>query len=231
MTFDEFIVKNKINLSDETVRMCEAAIEISRKSVSPLYDERHTFGILDNLDKLLAESGEIEKRKINFDVLLLAVCWHDVWKTKRFPINIFSLLLNQAREGIGSMDMFSNVAEAFGLDPAIAKKTKYAIRKHSSLQIFPLKSTETKILKDMDGLEEWSLDRLNPLREKYTAFGVVDMKIVKLVKFYFDNFMLKDTAKPFYFKWSKNEFERRKKIFLEEAKKVFEEYAPYLKKK
>ena len=231
MKFDEFIVKNKINLSDETVRMCEAGIEISRKSVSPLYDERHTFGILGNLDKLLKESGEIEKTKINLNVLLLAVCWHDVWKTKRFPLNILSLILNQAREGVGSMGMFSNVAEAFGLDPATAKKTKYAIRKHSSLQIFPLKSVESKILKDMDGLEEWSLDRLRPLRENYMLLGVMDMKFVKLVMFYFDNFMVKDTAKPFYFKWSKNEFERRKKIFLEEARKVFEEYAPYLKKK
>lgn len=230
MKLDEFIVKNKINIAGQVILMCEAGIEIMRKSKTPNYDERHIFSIFLNLDRFLDEEKGADKSKINFEVLLLAICWHDVWKTKRFPLNLISLLFYQMREGIGSMDMFSQVAEVFGLDKRLIRAVRYAIRKHSSLQFFPIKTLEGRILKDMDSLEEWSLERVKSLKEEYLIFGVMNLGILKLAKFYFDHFMVKDLATSFYFDWSRAEFTKRKEIFLKEANKMLAEYTKIIKK-
>ncbi len=233
MQLDEFISKNQINLRDQVIQICEAGIEIMRRSINPLHDERHIFGILSNLDTFL-ETGEVEKSKINFEVLLLAICWHDVWRAKRFPLSLFVYLFDHVMEGTGSMGMFSQVSEVFGLDEETIKKTSYTIRKHSGFQILPLKSLEGRILKDLDSLEEWSLDRIKPMKEHYMLLGIMNTKVMKLAKFYFDHFMVKDLAKSFFFKWPKTEFERRKKVYVQEVNKFIAEllpFLPFLKKK
>lgn len=228
MSLDEFIIKNKINLSDEAIRICEAGIEIMRKSINPLYNEKHVFSIISNLDTFLQQE-KIDKAKINFDVLLLSICWHDVWRTRRFlSLSMLSFLFDHTEEGTGSMGMFSSVANTFGLDKETIREAKYAIRKHSGFQILPIKSLEGKILKDLDGLEEWSLDRIKPLTDEYVFLGIMDLKVMKLVKFYFDHFMVKDLAGSFHFGWPQEEFKRRKKLFIEEANRMMAEFLPFL---
>jgi len=224
MTLEEFIIKNKIDISPRTFEMAEEAVRIMERSIDPLHNEKHIFRMLDDLDCLLKEEKAIDQKKINFEVLLLAIFWHDIWRSYRFPLNVISLLFGNVRDGKGSMTMFSKIAEVVGLDKQTTKEVKYAIRKHSSLQFLPLKTVEGKLLKDLDGLEEWSWERIQPLKEKYLVFGTIDLKLLRLAKFYFDHFMVKDAVTSFYFDWSKKEFSERKKAYLKEVKKLLEEY-------
>ena len=156
-------------------------------------------------------------------MLLLAICWHDVWRTKRFPLNIISFIFNHSHEGTGSMSMFSQIAAVFDLDKRLIRSVRYAIRKHSGLQFKRLTTLEAKILKDMDSLEEWSLSRLKPIVDGNVFFNVMNSKAIRLAKFYFDNFMVRDSAKSFHFEWSKAEFTKRKEAYLVEARKLVEE--------
>ena len=63
MELGEFIIRNKINVSDQAIRLCETAIDIIRRSRLPLYDEQHVFGILDNLDRFLNEGNQVKRTK------------------------------------------------------------------------------------------------------------------------------------------------------------------------
>jgi len=229
MELKEFIIKNRINLADQAVHSCYIAMEIMRRSIAPLYDERHIFSIISNLDRLLNESKEIDKAKIRFDVLLLAICWHDVWRAKRFPLNLWSFLIDHTYEGVGSMGIFVQMAEAFGLDKQLIKDVRYTIRKHSGFQILPIMTIEGRILKDIDSLEEFSLARIKPLREDYLFLGIMNIRPIKFANFYFEHFMLNDVPKSFYFKWSKEEFAKRKKVFVEEAHKIVAEFGKFIK--
>ncbi|MFH1451291.1 MAG: hypothetical protein ABIF89_01625 [bacterium] len=231
MKLDEFVINHQINLSDKIISACEMGVDIMRHSVFPLYDERHVFGIISNLDHFLREQKEINKEEINFNVLLLSICWHDVWKTRKFPLNYLSFAFFYLHEGMGSMDMFSQLAEVVGLDKDLVRATKYAIRKHPGFQILPRKTLEAKLLKDLDGLEEWSFKRLEPLRQDYMFLGVMNIKLVRLVKFYFDRFMVNDPASAFYFQWTRAEFKKRKIGFIKEANKTFAEFSYLFPKK
>ena len=230
MELGEFIIRNKINVSDQAIRLCETAIDIIRRSRLPLYDERHVFAVFDNLDRFLNEGNQVKKNEIDFDVLLLAICWHDIWKSKKFPLHLSQWLPFYFFEGIGSMRIFKRAARAVGFEEKTTKAVTYAIRKHPGFQILPLKTLEAKILKDMDGLEEWSLARLKPLKEDYLFLGVMDLRPLRLIKFYFEHFMVNDRPSAFSFNWSRAEFKVRKKLFLGETRQVVAEFTKLLKK-
>lgn len=118
------------------------------------------------------------------------------------------------------MKMFAKRATEKKLEPRLIHLVKYAIRKHSRFQIFPTKTLEARLLEDLDNLEEWSLARLESLREKYLASGEINPGLLRLAKFWFVNFMAKTTKSALYFNWSKTEFMKRKKAYFEEVNKL-----------
>jgi hypothetical protein len=228
MKLKEFLLKNKINLPEPVFSLCNEGIEIMQKSVDPIHDENHLFRIFQDLDRFLRENSQIDKSEIDFKMLLLATCWHDVWKSERFPTNAVSLVLDQMQEGLGSAKMFTRKAKEEKLEPKLISLTKYAIRKHARFQMFPIQTREAKILKDLDRLEEWSLERLKHLKKRHLTTGRIDPRLLRLAKFWFFNFMAKVTDSSFHFEWSKTEFLKRKKAYFEEVNKLLLKYGSRL---
>lgn len=161
-------------------------------------------------------------------MLLLSICWHDVWKSRRFPTNPALLLLDQILEGLGSARMFTWQAKEVLLETGLVCPVSHSIRKHSRFQILPIKTPEAKILKDLDNLEEWSLERLKLLKKKFLVSGQINPRLLRLAKFWFDHFMAKTTDSGFHFQWSKNKFAGRKQLYLKEVNKLLKEYGDRL---
>ena len=224
MTLRDFIIKNQINLSDKVVYVCEEGIEMMAKSFDGLHDDKHVLRIISDLDQFLNEARELERRQINFEVLLLSICWHDIWRAQRFPMSIILLMFDLLWEGIKSMNMFSKRAVEVNLDESTIRQVRYSIRKHVGFQFLPRKTIESRILRDLDDLEGWSLERLEAAKQKYLIFGKIDLRLLRATKLYFDHFMIKDLAASFYFEWSRAEFAKRKAVYIEEANKIIKEY-------
>lgn len=184
--------------------------------------------MLDDLNCLLNSEPQIEKTKIDFSTLLLAICWHDVWKSGRFPTNSAALIFDRMREGIGLMWMFAKKAKEKGLNRSLIRSAGYVIRKHSGFQVFSIGAKEAKTLKDLDMLEEWSLVKLESLKKRYLVPGKINLRLLRLARFYFNNFMAKTTSRTFYFSWSGAEFLRRKELYLKEVKRLYQEYGEFL---
>lgn len=228
MELQEFLTKNGINLPNSVFSLCEEGVGFMRRSVDPIHDERHIFRILHDLNRFFRENAQIDRSKIDLETLLLSICWHDVWKSRRFPTNPASLLLDQILEGLGSARVFTTRAKEVRLETGLVRSVVYSIRKHSRFQILPIKTLEAKILKDLDNLEEWSLVKLELLKKKFLAPDKIDPRSLRLAKFWFDHFMTKTTDSGFHFRWSKTEFAGRKRLYLKEVNKLLEEYGNWL---
>jgi len=194
-----------------------------------LHSETHIFRLLDNLDQFLEEEKFIDKKEINFDVLLSAICWHDVWRAKREPYNFLKWLLEMLWEGIGSMLIFRKRAKEVGLSPELIREVGYAIRKHSDFQIFPKRTLESRILVDLDILDGWSLEKLEFLKKHYLSEDNIYWAPFRFGKFYFDHVMSRTTTKIFSYQWSRSEFNKRRKAYLAEVEKLTEKYGCLLK--
>lgn len=160
MYIEQFLNKHpKIKISNEALFLCKIGEQKMEKSVDPLHDNHHVGRLLKNLHHLLKNYSN--HKKINFEILLLSICWHDVWKTQRMTLNPIKLIYYQLYEGIGSLIIFMQHATGM-IDNHTIAEVNYSIRKHAQFQFFPLTSIESIILKDID-----DLDILNPKRMKY----------------------------------------------------------------
>lgn len=228
MELKAFLSKNDVILPSLTLDLCNEGLTIMKRSTDPLHDDMHIARILGDLDCFLGKESKIDKRKIDFKTLLLAICWHDVWKSRRFPTNTVSLVFDRMIEGIGSMRVFAKKAREAGLNRELIRAVRYAIRKHSDFQIFPIKGIETRVLKDLDMLEGWSSVKLRLLKRIYLVPGKIDPRLLRLAEFYFNNFMTKTTEMTFYFDWSRTEFVRRKAFYLKEVRQLYQDYGKWL---
>lgn len=128
-------------------------------SRDPIHDHHHLGRLLKYLTTFLKH----HQRRIDFQVLLPAICWHDVWKGQRHTLNPLKLIYYQIYEGLGSQRIFQAANYRLFNDRRLLKQIGYAIRKHSQVQLFPLTKLEAKILKDLDDLDVLSAPRLKPL--------------------------------------------------------------------
>ncbi|MEK7171170.1 MAG: hypothetical protein AAB774_02600 [Patescibacteria group bacterium] len=211
-------------LDTKTATLCHDGLLRMARTRDPLHDDQHIYRILSNLERFLEKNKDLE---INFSVLLLAICWHDSWKATRFPTKPSTLVIDQYWDGYGSARIFKQVANQAGLNPKITRAATYAIREHGRLKFLKTKILEAKILQDIDSLDEWSLDRFEPLKEKYLVKDP-NPSLIRLAKFYFDNFMKKQTDKKFWFDWSKAEFNVRKQIYVKEVDTLLGKYGHLL---
>jgi len=225
MNLETFLSKNQISLPQKTHALCKEAIQTMKKSRDLLHKDNHIFRLLDSLDKLLEKDQKLDKSQIDIEVLLLSICWHDAWRAKRVPRNYFLMFFDDLFEGIGSMFMFAKSAKEANLSKNLANQVKYAIRKHSRFQILPIKTTEAKILSDVDYLDLFSMERANTLKRKYLSNPKkINLKLLKLAKFYFDHFLARIKASTFYYQWSKSEFMRRREILVNEVNNLVSKY-------
>lgn len=204
---------SKIKLSRSVFSACNFAINYMAEGTDPLHNQYHVLRIVSDLVTMHQECQDIEWEKINFDVLLLSICWHDAWISHFNPQSKKSGTFGRVYEGYGSMRLFNKWGKKFSLPPLLMKKVKYCIRKHSLVQIFPRLSTEAKILHDLDKLDEWSIDRLQGSYGQISSLLELSPKTIRLYKFYFEHLMLRKNGKGFSYQWSRQKFITRRKLF------------------
>ncbi len=224
-TFNSFLTGHNIRISPEVKHSCLEGLKIMRKSRDQMHDDRHVLGILKNLGKFMDESREINWSKINYELLLLSICWHDVWKSGRVLNSGHKALYHQFYEGLGSMRVFGKLTKYHSLDKKLVRKVKYSIRKHSMFQFLPTRNTETKILKDLDRLEEWSIPRLRWALGAISDWHTMSPRLVNVGKFYFEHWMLPRHTKKNYFQWTTGRINFKKPAYSREVRRLLHEFA------
>ena len=227
MGLNEFLSKNKIVLEEPVLKFCQEGIEVMKKGIDPLHNNDHVLAIIDNLDRFINENKEIDRRHINFPVLLLAICWHDTWKSQRLSKNLVLFFYHFLWDGLGSERLFKKEAEKVSLDPKLVKEAGYAIKKHTRIHLLSRRTPESKILKDLDTLEVWSVKRIREAEkdaEERVDIGKVLLKTTKLYLRFMH--IINDSA--FYFQWSRRESQKRKKEYFEEANRLINLYSQFL---
>ena len=225
MHITAFLSHRKLRISRPAYDSCLEAISRMTVSTDPFHDETHVFSILDSLDKFFDESREINCSQIDYEVLLQAVCWHDIWKSTKIQKSRRRVFFDNAADGLGSMRIFGRYARSVSLNPDTARKIKYAIRKHSSLQFLKRRTPESRLLYEMDTLEIWSIERLTKAIGYFGGLENISPKLFKIGKFYFDHWMAKKTGSKLHFEWSRQEFLNRKNRFFSDITLLVRDYA------
>lgn len=218
----DFANKNSISLPVETLKSCCTALRIMRLSKDFLHDREHPLRMIDTLDQNLEEIYRESKKKINFERLLLAICWHDVWRSSRLPKSIPSIIFDQyLGDGPGSARVFNK------LESTLPRKLKRSVRGFVFRHSLPTlakrlvsRGVEEKVFHDLDSLEEWSMDRIRKMEKKFIPIAVKEPVLFNLAHFYFRFIMSKRSEKGYNFKWSKKEFLMRKAEVLREVTRL-----------
>lgn len=213
MTVQQFIDLWDIKLSPPAQQLCHIGLEILEKSTDPTHDLSHVEALLDNANYLITHE-RLDQKKLKFEVLTLAITWHDVWKSAYVPKNVVQLFYSFYWDGLGSSRLFETHARRVGLDLETKKATSYAIRKHHSVQFLPRNTLESKILKDCDELELWSLGRAQVMYE-HALTSLTKLGMKKLMRRYL-KMKLKNSAQTVYFATTQVVLEHKMKIFLKE---------------
>lgn len=222
VSLDDFIAKNKIKISKEVYDICKKGISTMKNSQDPHHGIKHIDRMLDDLYLLAKKEKELQDYKLDWEVLLMSIMWHDVWKTTRsLRKNILSFIYGDIYHGAGGSKMYKRYSNNI-IDDKTIRKAAHNIRKHSSLLtsfvrrvdtvIFP-PTVEFKLLMDVDGLDSWNVDRLDDFKTGYLGNNF-DKRLVLVGKFWYYFFMKRTSEKHFYFSWSKKEFIKRKKLMM-----------------
>jgi len=224
MKVEDFIKKHKITLNNQAKKICQEGIKQMYKSKDPIHGHIHIFDIIGLLDRFINESNEINKPKINFNILLPAICWHDIWKSQRHQTtNLIQFKFEQIWDGIGSSIIFKKYAKQNNLKKHYSKKIHYAILYHGGpISKYKRKncSLEAKILDDLDSVDFWSLKRLKYLENIYLDKND-KLTIPALIPI--ANWILHSFSKKivnYYFQWCQQEFERRKDALLKRGHEI-----------
>ncbi len=199
------------NSSQKIKVLLDKAMEFMAKTKDPSHGVEHINNILQETNRFIKSTGN--KFDFDRDVLVLALYWHDVWKSQIKP-NWRNYLFLQLYEGLGSMFMFKAEAYAVGLPPTTIQSVSYAIRKHSAVQGLRAKTLEAQLLWDMDTLEIWNLQR--------TRAGLQNLGRIHISAFDAYVRYVKRAGSRLYFEWTRNEVRKIAPLFLEEMSKIRE---------
>src|ERR1043165_8394080 len=201
-----------LQTSSEKIRiMLAKAVEFMTNTKDPSHDMDHVNHLLQDANRFFISTGH--QIDIDQEVLLLAIYWHDVWKSQIKP-SARNYLFQQLYEGLGSMFMFKNYAKTVGLSPRMIRDVSYAIRKHSAIQGFPAKTLEAQLLWDVDILDIWNSKRTQRSFKslRWTNISLFDSYILYLKKASFH----------LNFEWTRNEVRKIKPPFFAEMSKFRE---------
>lgn len=203
--FDVRVPSQKIKL------LLDKAVEFMSNSKDPGHGLDHIGNMLEETDRFFRSTGS--RFKIDREILVLSLYWHDVWKSQIRP-NWKNYLFLQLYEGLGSMFMFRTYARSVDLAPDVIRSVSYAIRKHSAVQALRAKTTEAQLLWDVDTLDIWNTQRT---RASLQSMGRIHISA-------FDAYVryVKRAGSRFYFEWTRNEARKMAPLFLEEMAKIRE---------
>ena len=209
-------LKNELNpgidfrISSQKIKfLLDKAMEFMANSKDPGHGIEHINNLLRETNRFIKSTGD--KYKIDRDVMLLSLCWHDVWKSQIKP-NRGNYLFLQLYEGLGSMFMFKTYARRVDLAPEMIRSVSYAIRKHSAIQALRARTLEAQLLWDMDTLDIWNTQR--------TCLALQNMGRIHISAFDAYIRYVKKAGFRLYFEWTKNEVRKIAPSFLEEMLKI-----------
>lgn len=204
-------------------------VRVMSRSSDPTHDVEHVKRLTARAKNLIKAEG-LEKR-VGWEVLLLAIVWHDVWTAKNVPSNALGMIWEYVYEGWGSAIMFRREAKLAGLEEGKIKKIFYAIRKHPSSTLWGPKTLEGKILRDVDNIDQWEWKRIAAIIKEMEKGGIdeEERKKMRLAKIYFEKIMKKRLVKDIFFEWSKERFVRQKEIYLKKVVELMGKYKELVK--
>lgn len=216
MKLPELLVKHNISISNDVRHHCELGIEIMKDAQDLSHSDSHIYRIFRDLDLFLCENKEIKKNEIDFEALLLAICWHDVWRSKKLTTNILRGAYVLFWDGRGSVKMYKRHNKKIPLSKKLSASVIHAIKKHAFFQIKKPKSLEAKILKDLDQLELFSTERVREIAETYYQNNKYDGDgFAQSLEFFFNRFLKAYPTKNFFFLWSQEMYITRRQSFIE----------------
>jgi hypothetical protein len=191
-------------LSPQIKLMLDQAVEFMKNTQDVSHGMDHVNNLLRNANRFFTATGDTFA--IDKEILLLALYWHDVWKSQNKPAP-GNYLFQQLYEGWGSMFMFKKYAKVAGLPPGIIRAVSYAIRKHSAVQLRHSKTLEAQLLWDIDMLDLWNVQRVQSVFKnlKWTNISIFDSYIL----------YMKKVGVHFNFEWTRHEVKKRKPFFFE----------------
>jgi|WetSurMetagenome_2_1015567.scaffolds.fasta_scaffold17330_6 hypothetical protein len=226
----EFIQRHSLNFSKNELELSKEAIDMMVDSLDVHHNETHAYRLLDYLDKFMGtKEFENISNQVDLKSFFIAILWHDVWKSERDPSNVFLLMRDILLEGVGAARKFGKYAKKYNLKTDVYKKARYAIRKHSLIQIAPLMTWEAKILSDIDALDGLSLDRIYYVEKKYLYDRPVTPTNLRMARFAVRMFVKNKTERSFFLEWSKKIFVKMRKDFLDKASIELYEYEQLVK--
>jgi len=226
MKLHEFLSENKIKLESDLLNLCEDGINIMRESIDDSHNHNHVYRLFDFAHNLINAEGEDVSEKLNFDIFVPAICWHDTWKAGRFTNDSLKVFIfDQYWDGLGSARKFSKHIKTYypTMDAKLYKEIKYSVRQHGGLSksLFGVKNIETKVLCDIDTLDLWSMKRIKSMADKYLNHEHVNKRSRGIVRYYVKKYLKVDDDK-FHFDWSKSEYLKKIKPILNEVEKILQ---------
>ena len=110
----------KYNLKPEILSLCHKAQEILDKKNDMAHGQIHTASLLERLDRFMRDNPDLA-HKIDLNVLVCAIVWHDIWRSQREPRNWLDLLYNELNDGLGSAKIFCKFAKIIKLEKSLLK--------------------------------------------------------------------------------------------------------------
>jgi hypothetical protein len=226
INLDEFLQQNNIKISDEVYKFCQLGIKTLKNAKDPLHSEKHPLRMLTDLGRII--EPEKLRERIDFELLVTSIIWHDVWRGRIFVTNPFSLIYSLIGDGLGGAVVFYKAAKKFGLSKSLIKDVSKIILLHSDIAPYKLfrqrRRLETRILIDLDSLDIWSESRMNSLIDNIDPQEVSIWKI-RLAKVYMDWFMLhQDAEKSYHLNWAKEEFAKRRARLIRKINELIDIY-------
>lgn len=221
MNFDKFLIENKIGLLPNIKSMCLIGLEELGASKDPNHDVIHVNTMLADLAAYL--KGDIRKNP-DFNVLLPAIIFHDLWYSrKKQTRNLFVFIFRIFYEGFGSVICTDRYLKEFNVSKKLSKKIKRAIFVHirTGLSVFDktfleARFYEEKILCDLDQLNQFNLSRIKHITEYYLKDKLKKTDFF-IVLVYFKLFISKSNANKYYL----DHFVRQSEALMPKAHKYF----------
>ncbi len=227
---DAYLKRHNITLSPRARAFCKLGLKRMSKSIDPVHDHLHILCLLANLGGLIKNERSLLKQDVDYNVLLISIIWHDIWKSKRFSKGVFKLMWDQIYEGRGSAKIAAAEMEKAGFPKQTIEKVVYAIRQHSVVHK-KRKTIESKLLKDVDELARWNVGRIRRTGRQLFSSTRLSPKLLKAGKLYVNLFMRRARPKRLYFGWSRRKFMQLKKVWLGQANVLYKKYSKLLNRK
>jgi len=211
-TIERLLKKYGIGAEDGIGVLMEMGVKELKGVRDVFHGTGHVEAILANLEKLIVQGGvKVEKEKL--EDLVVAICWHDVWKSKRLPYWPWDYLINNIWDGKGSAEIFWKKSQDV-IDKRRRKQIYRLIYNHAP--VFPWgertkANSELTILRDLDRLERWNKKRMTIWKVRFRKdFRFLGEKLAeKIIGIIFDWYLPKlDGEKKYVFGWSKRKYQQ-----------------------